>query len=210
MHNTTKAEQERMQTHALYLYEEELSPGICIGLDEVGRGPLAGPLVVGAVVLDRSDEIVGINDSKKLSPNKRERLYREIKERACATATAWVAPHVIDEQGITYALKHAFYEAAEATGMLDVARTVIIDGTPLHLFENELSVVKGDSRLASIAAASIVAKVERDAYMIKAAKRYPAYGFEQHKGYGTKAHREAIRTFGLTPLHRSTFCTKFL
>ncbi|OUO90752.1 ribonuclease HII [Gordonibacter sp. An230] len=206
---------ERARLEGLYACERELAAarggGVVVGLDEVGRGPLAGPLAVGAVVLPAAPLVEGLNDSKKLSAVERERVAERVKEVAAAWTVEYVEASDIDACGMTASLATAFRRAVarvEAAGV-DVG-VVLLDGNPLRLDEREVSVVKGDGRCASIAAASIVAKVERDALMRRYAEEYPEYGFESCKGYASPAHIEAIRRHGLTPIHRATFCTAFV
>ncbi|WP_080797515.1 ribonuclease HII [Arabiibacter massiliensis] len=208
-------EAERARLAALYAFERELAAGrgggVVVGLDEVGRGPLAGPLAVGAVVLPLEPVVEGLNDSKQVRPEDRERIAAQVK----AVAVAWTVEYVeacdIDACGMTASLVTAFRRAVacvEAAGVRpDV---VLLDGNPLRMDPREVNVVKGDCRCASIAAASIVAKVERDALMCRLAEEYPEYGFESCKGYASPAHIEAIKRFGLTPVHRASFCTSFL
>ena len=205
---------ERERLARLYAYERELAAGrgagVVAGLDEVGRGPLAGPLAVGAVVLPFDPVIEGLNDSKQVKPEARERIAAEVKRVAVAWTVEYVEAADIDACGMTASLVLAFRRAIariEATGALpDV---ILLDGNPLRLDPREVNVVKGDGRCASIAAASIVAKVERDALMRRYAEQYPEYGFETCKGYASPAHIEAIKRHGLTPIHRATFCTAF-
>lgn len=208
-------EAERARIAALYAFERELAAGrggrVVVGLDEVGRGPLAGPLAVGAVVLPEEPVVEGLNDSKQVRPEDRERIAAQVK----AVAVAWTVEYVeacdIDACGMTASLVTAFRRAVacvEASGVRpDV---VLLDGNPLRMDPREVNVVKGDCRCASIAAASIVAKVERDALMRRLAEEYPEYGFESCKGYASPAHIEAIKRFGLTPVHRASFCSSFL
>ncbi|MGN0046802.1 MAG: ribonuclease HII [Eggerthellaceae bacterium] len=203
---------EEQRIAALYQYESDLaSGGVIVGLDEVGRGPLAGPLTIGAVVLPRSPQIQGLNDSKKLTPATRSELAPLIKETALAYAIVHIPPADIDELGMSKCLRLAFSRAVaqiEAQGVKpDV---VLLDGNPLHFDEREVNVVKGDSKCASISAASIIAKVERDSLMDDYALEYPGYGFESSKGYGSAAHIAAIKEKGLTPIHRVSFCGNFL
>lgn len=205
---------ERDRLASLYAYERELAAGhgggVVVGLDEVGRGPLAGPLAVGAVVLPEQPVVAGLNDSKQVAPDARERIAAEIKRVAVAWTVEYVEPDVIDAAGMTASLVMAFRRAIasiEAAGVrVDV---VLLDGNPLHCDDREVNVVKGDAACASIAAASIVAKVERDALMCRLAEQYPEYGFESCKGYASPAHIEAIKRFGLSPVHRASFCTAF-
>ncbi len=204
------AEQARLE--GMYSFQRELAGGsVAVGLDEVGRGPLAGPLAVGAVVLPDSPRIAGLNDSKQVKPADRERIAEEIKRVALAWAVCYVEPADIDAHGMTASLTSAFKQAlrtVEESG-IEVG-AVLLDGNPLHMDAREINVVKGDGKCASIAAASIVAKVERDALMCRFAEQYPEYGFEANKGYASAAHLEAIKQFGLSPIHRVSFCHAFV
>ncbi len=176
------------------------------GIDEVGRGPLAGPVCAAAVILPEGMVIDGINDSKKLTEKKREALYDIIKEHAVAWATAYIEPEEIDRINIRQATHKAMQMALDA---LEVpADFLLVDGNDKIPFTVESEyIVKGDAKSQSIAAASIMAKVTRDRYMTEIAKQYPDYGFAQNKGYGTKVHMEGIRAVGLCPLHRRSFIT---
>ncbi len=180
---------------------------ILAGMDEVGRGPLAGPVVVGCVVMPPEPLLEYVNDSKKVTEKRREALYDRILETAIEAHTAWVWPDVIDEINILEATKKAF---AEAFGKMKTPVTdVLIDAlTGLAISARQHPLIHGDALSYSIAAASIVAKVERDRYMIEQDKLYPAYGFARNKGYGTKEHMEAIRAYGMTPIHRRSFLKK--
>lgn len=199
----------------LYDYEGELAANrggsIIVGLDEVGRGSVAGPLAVGAVVLPREPMISGLDDSKKLTPAQREALAGQIEEISLACEVVFVEAQRIDAIGMSAALHEAFSKAIariDEKGLgVDV---VLIDGNPLHIDPREVNVIKGDGKCASIAAASILAKVTRDALMVSLAEEYPGYGFEESKGYASAAHIEAIRNKGLTPVHRASFCSSFL
>jgi len=176
---------------------------IC-GVDEAGRGPLAGPVVAGAVILNPDDPIEGLNDSKQLSEAKREKLAVLIKERALAYAVHFVTPAIIDEINIYQASKLAMLEAIKALKIQP--QHILSDAMPLK--ESKIpftAIIKGDTLSASIAAGSILAKVERDHYMLKMALQYPGYGFEQHKGYPTKKHIQALALLGITPIHRKTY-----
>lgn len=208
-----EAEQaERQRLARMYEYENELSGGCLVaGLDEVGRGPLAGPLTVAAVVLDVNKPIAGLNDSKQLSAAKREQVASRIRESALGFAIVHIEPDLIDSSGMTQCLRRAFSQALEQVegAGIGVGR-VLLDGNPLHIDPREVNVVHGDAKCASIAAASIIAKVERDALMVSYAKQYPGYGFEENKGYGSAAHQQAIRKLGLCPIHRTSFCTGLL
>lgn len=199
---------ERERVLAMYETMRELGgKGIVIGVDEVGRGPLAGPLTVGAVALDPANPIWGINDSKQLKPEQRETLAKQIKQRCLAWGVVHIPPDRIDSQGIAASLKEAMLGAIEATGLRP--DSVLIDGVPLHIHPKETCIVKGDARVACIAAASIVAKVTRDALMCEMDAIYPDYGFAQNKGYGSAQHIKAIETVGLSPIHRRSFCQNF-
>lgn len=177
------------------------------GVDEVGRGPLAGPVCAAAVILPYDLIIDGVNDSKKLTEKKRERLYDEIIKNAVAYSVAYVEPSVIDEINIRQATHKAMQKAVN--GLSVTPDLILVDGNDRIPFENTESeyVIKGDATYECIAAASIIAKVERDRYMIKMNEIYPNYGFAKNKGYGTAVHMQAIRDYGLTPLHRRSFIT---
>ena len=180
---------------------------IC-GVDEAGRGPLAGPVCAAAVILPKGVEIPGLNDSKKLSDKRRRELFPVIKEMAVAYGIAMVDYAEIDRINIL----QATYEAMrQAISQLSVKpELALVDGNRSADFGvNVQTVVHGDSLSASIAAASILAKVTRDDYMLEMAQQYPGYGFEIHKGYGTKAHYEALRQLGASPIHRMSFLKKF-
>ena len=174
------------------------------GVDEAGRGPLAGPVYAAAVVFDEDVIIEGINDSKKLSEKKREALYDEICEKATSYCIASVDNNRIDEINILQATFEAMRTAV--SGLAVEPDYVLVDGdkSPSIKTDHE-TVIKGDSKSMAIAAASILAKVSRDRYITEMAKLYPHYGFEKHKGYGTKAHYEAIEKYGVCPIHRMSF-----
>ena len=186
----------------------EQSVGVICGVDEAGRGPLAGPVYAAAVILPPHAEIPGLNDSKKLTDKRRRELMPIIKEQAIAYGIGMATEKEIDEINILQATFLAMERAiAQLNGKADFA---LIDGNREKDFGLPvMTVVKVDSRSANIAAASILAKVSRDDYMDEMASKYPQYGFEIHKGYGTKAHYEALRTYGHCPLHRLTFLKKF-
>lgn len=174
------------------------------GCDEVGRGPLAGPLVAAAVILDPLNKIEGLNDSKKLSEKKRIILSKEIMEKAIAYQITYIYPKEIDEINVYQASKKAMIESINA---LNVTPTYVLsDAMPLkELGIPYLSIIKGDSKSATIAAASIIAKVERDNYMIELSKKYPNYGFDKHKGYPTKMHLEALKKHGVLDVYRKSY-----
>jgi ribonuclease HII len=181
----------------------ETEPGVA-GVDEAGRGPLAGPVVAAAVLLDPAHPVPGLADSKRLSPPRREALARSIRERALAWATAHADVAEIDRDNVLAATLAAM---ARAVAALDPGpERVEVDGNRLPpLAMPATAIVGGDGLRTAIAAASILAKVERDAYMLEQAAIFPEYGFDQHKGYGTSAHRAALARFGPCPLHRRSF-----
>lgn len=201
-----RAEQERVA--ALYRFQESISAGgIILGLDEVGRGPLAGPLTIGGVVLPDEPVIHGLNDSKQIPEAKRPAIAAEIRKYARAFTIQHIEPAEIDEHGMAVCLRIAFTRAiADIESQGVEVGCVLLDGNPLHLDPREISVVKGDAKCASIAAASILAKVARDSLMEEYAKLYASYEFEKNKGYGSSAHIDAISRFGLCPIHRRSYC----
>ena len=180
---------------------------IC-GVDEAGRGPLAGPVCAAAVILPANLKIPGLTDSKKLSDKRRRELFPVIKEQAIAYGIGWASAQEIDEINI---LQATYLAMERAMAQLQVKpELALIDGNRAKDFGVPVqTVVKGDSLSASIAAASVLAKVSRDDVMLELAKEYPQYGFEIHKGYGTKAHYEALRTYGHSAIHRMSFLKKF-
>ena len=181
---------------------------IICGVDEAGRGPLAGPVCAAAVILPRGLEIPGLNDSKKLTDKRRRELAPIIKEQALAYGIAFASHEEIDQINI---LQATFLAMERAIAELKIKPDLLlIDGNRQKDFGiNAETLVKGDSRSANIAAASVLAKVTRDDHMEAMAQQYPGYGFEIHKGYGTKAHYEALRSLGPCPIHRMTFLKKF-
>lgn len=191
----------------LYQYEEQLEDlGIkyIAGVDEVGRGPLAGPVVVAAVILHLNLRIKGINDSKKLSLKKRNELYKIILNEALAVNVSFIDERVIDEINIYEATKKGMLEAI--SGLKIKPEHVLIDAMPLReLAIAHTSIIHGDALSASIGAASIIAKVTRDEYMDKMDIKYPNYGFKHHKGYCTKEHLEALEKYGPCEIHRKSF-----
>ena len=194
--------------------------GTVCGIDVGGRGPIAGPVYAAAVVLDPNNPIEGLNDSKKLTPKRREALYEEIWDKALAASVCCALASEIDETDILSADLLAMARAFE--GVVVKAKIVLVDGDVLpELFEPFSdskvkfdgllkNVIGGDAKSEAIAAASILAKVERDEEMCRIAERYPGYGFDKHKGYGTKAHYAAIEKHGLCPEHRRSFLKKYL
>lgn len=197
-----------MLTHERRLWDSGRS--YIAGVDEVGRGPLAGPVVAAAVILPRDFDVLGIDDSKKLSPKKREELFEVIKAKALAWAVGWVGPERIDEINILEATKEAMTQAGQ--GLSLQPDHVLIDGnfTVRALALPQTAIVKGDANSTSIAAASILAKVTRDRYMEEMDLVYPGYAFASNKGYGTKAHYDGLKAQGPTPIHRKTFISDYL
>lgn len=193
------------------LYERELIEKGCkyvCGVDEVGRGPLAGPVVCAAVIMPLDDIIEGVDDSKKLSAKKREMLSEKILKTAVAYSICRVEPQIIDEINILQATRLCMKNAVES---LSVAPDfVLTDGNmTLDISVPQRSIIKGDALSYSIGAASIIAKVYRDKLMTDYAEIYPQYGFESNVGYGSKAHMQAIERFGLTPIHRRSFTKRW-
>ncbi|VAW54996.1 Ribonuclease HII [hydrothermal vent metagenome] len=187
------------------LEELPVIKGLLAGTDEAGRGPLAGNVVAAAVILNPDKLILGLDDSKKLSEKKRELLAVEIKQHALAWAVVSVSPQQIDEMNILQASLYAMKTAAEK---LSVSPDhVFVDGNKplLDCFCDTTAIIKGDSRVAEISAASILAKVERDTQMLALHKIYPEYGFDKHKGYPTKVHREILQAIGPCPEHRRSY-----
>lgn len=204
-----KLEEERKRIWKLQEYERKYGQYTYIcGIDEVGRGPLAGPVVAGAVILPKDCDILYINDSKKLTAAKREELYDEIMEKAVAAGIGMVSPQRIDEINIL----QATYEAMrEAVSKLTVRPQILLNDavTIPQMDIPQVPIIKGDAKSISIAAASIIAKVTRDRLMREYDKVMPEYGFASHKGYGAASHIEAIRKYGPSPIHRATFIRNF-
>lgn len=195
---------------ALWEIENELYAGgvapIC-GVDEAGRGPLAGPVCAAAVILPQGLELEGLNDSKKLSEKKREKLYDEITAQALSYGIAFASVEEIEKYNI---LEATFLAMNRAIAQLSPRPALaLIDGNrDKGICVSARCIIGGDGKCADIAAASILAKVTRDRYMLQMAERYPRYGFEKHKGYGTAAHYAAIRAYGPSPIHRMSFLRK--
>ena len=198
-------EKELLRTEEMKRYEKEYAQYTYIcGIDEVGRGPLAGPVVAGAVILPKDCSLLYLNDSKKLSEKKREELYEKIMETAVAAGIGYNTPARIDEINILQATYEAMRRAvAELSVKPDLLLNdaVTIPGVEIK----QVPIIKGDAKSISIAAASTVAKVTRDRLMVKYDEVYPGYGFASHKGYGTAKHTDAIRKYGPTPIHRKSF-----
>lgn len=205
-----RLEKEIARTKAMSTFEEEYKdyPYIC-GIDEVGRGPLAGPVVAGAVILPKDDMILYLNDSKKLSEKKREMLYDEIMNRAVATGIGMASPARIDEINIL----QATYEAMRmAIDNLKVRPDILLNDavTIPQVDILQVPIIKGDAKSISIAAASIIAKVTRDRLMVEYDKVLPGYDFASNKGYGTKAHIAGLKELGPTPIHRRSFIHNYV
>ncbi len=199
-----------------------MAPQFIIGIDEVGRGPIAGPLCVGACMIQQKDRRVfsnvvrGIRDSKQLSPQKREQWNRVLfgaqEQGICIVRTVMVSEKVIDTKGLTFALRFAIKRVLHLLKVDPRACEVLLDGgikAPL-VFLFQKTIIKGDEKIPLIGAASIVAKVRRDRYMVQVSKRYPQYGFERHKGYGTREHYMALRKQGISKVHRRSFLKKLI
>lgn len=205
-----KLEAERERIKALRVYEEQYASFGCVcGVDEAGRGPLAGPVVAGAVILPKDCEILYINDSKKLSAKKREELYPIIMEQALSVGIGMASPQRIDEINILQATFEAMREAIHNLSIMPdilLNDAVTIPGIDIP----QVPIVKGDAKSISIGAASILAKVTRDRLMEEYDRILPEYGFASHKGYGTKAHIEALKEHGPSPIHRRSFIKKFV
>lgn len=192
----------------------QFEPKYLVGIDEVGRGPLAGPVAVGVVKIPIDFDwslLLGVDDSKKLTPERRSEIFNQAKQLRHAGqldfTVAQVGPSVIDERGIVHAIKLATNRCISRLELRPDQVTIRLDGSlyaPLEF--KQATIIKGDTLYAEIGLASIMAKVTRDAYMNRIARRFSLYGFEGHKGYGTKAHREVIKRYGLSPIHRVSYC----
>lgn len=202
-------EKEKQRIEALRVYEEKYREFdyIC-GIDEVGRGPLAGPVVAGAVILPRDCRILYVNDSKQLSEKKREELYDVIMEQALCCAVGYATPERIDEINILQATYEAMREAIDKLSpqpQLLLNDAVTIPGVNIR----QVPIIKGDAKSITIGAASIIAKVTRDRLMVEYDRIYPEYHFAENKGYGSAAHIEALKKYGPTPIHRRSFIKNF-
>lgn len=204
------AEEERLsilsETDRVYW---EKDGTVLAGMDEVGRGPLAGPVVVCCAVMPSEPLVRYVNDSKKLSEKRREAIFDELCQTARAYSLAWIGPDVIDEINILEATKRGFEQAFSSVGI--PVTDVLIDAlTGLKIDARQHPLIHGDALSYSIAAASIIAKVSRDRYMAEQDRLYPQYGFARNKGYGTAEHIEALKKFGPCPIHRRSFIGKFI
>lgn len=205
-----RLEKELARLEAMTEFEKEYEcyAYIC-GIDEAGRGPLAGPVAAGAVILPKDCRILYLNDSKKLSEKRREELFIEIKEKALAWSVGIISPARIDEINILQATYEAMREAVDS---LDIKPDVLLNDavTIPDIDILQVPIIKGDAKSVSIAAASILAKVTRDHMMAEYDEMFPGYGFAKHKGYGTAAHIQAIKELGPCPIHRRTFIKNFV
>lgn len=202
-------EKERARIEALKVYEKQYEAyGYVCGIDEVGRGPLAGPVVAGAVILPKDCNILYINDSKKLSEKKREELYDIIMEQAVAAGIGMASPARIDEINILQATYEAMRQAIQN---LAVTPDILLNDavTIPEVKIRQVPIIKGDAKSISIGAASIIAKVTRDRLMVEYDKVMPEYGFASNKGYGSQTHIEALKKYGPSPIHRQSFITHF-
>ena len=203
-------EKELARTEKMKKYEKQYSEYdfIC-GIDEVGRGPLAGPVVAAAVILPKDCGLLYLNDSKQLSEKKREELYEKIMEQAVAVGVGYNSPERIDEINILQATYEAMREAVH--GLCVVPDLLLNDAVTIPgLDMRQIPIIKGDAKSISIAAASIVAKVTRDRLMVQYDEVFPGYGFASNKGYGAESHIEALKTLGSCPIHRKTFIKNFV
>ena len=203
-------EKERQRIEKLKTYERQYEQaGYVCGIDEVGRGPLAGPVVAGAVILPKDCKMLYINDSKKLSEKKREELYAVIMEQAAATGIGMASPQRIDEINILQATYEAMRQAIQNLSL--TPDILLNDAVTIPQVEiPQVPIIKGDEKSISIGAASIIAKVTRDRLMVEYDKIMPEYGFARNKGYGSKEHLEAIRVYGPSPIHRRSFITSYV
>ena len=203
-----RAEQQRIENMKVYERKYADYEAIC-GIDEAGRGPFAGPVVAGAVILPRDCSILYLNDSKKLSEKRREELYDVIMDKAVAVGVGMVGPQRIDEINILQATYEALRQAIQK---LDVSPDILLNDavTIPGIAIKQVPIIKGDAKSLSIAAASVIAKVTRDRLMLEYDKLMPEYGFASNKGYGSEEHREALKKYGPTPIHRKTFIHNYV
>ncbi len=210
-------EQDEARVKALFAFDEKIAnevtgnkDAVILGIDEVGRGPVAGPLAAGGVVWKSPTYVQHLNDSKKITEKRRPIVASQIKEKALFSCVEFVEASVIDEIGIAESLKRAFRAVIDRCEEARIVPDIIlIDGNKIDVDKRVKTVVKGDAKSASIAAASVIAKVERDDLMVSLSAEFPDYKWEKNKGYGTKDHLDAIKQFGMTVKHRRTFLKKF-
>ncbi|MCF0105116.1 MAG: ribonuclease HII [Eggerthellaceae bacterium] len=213
-----KFEEDKKRTKSLYAFDANFTDNrqLIVGLDEVGRGSLAGPLAVGAVVIKPEPVIAGINDSKKLTAKKREALCAQIQRDSLVWHVEFLDACEIDSLGMAEAIKYTFkkslFEAEKKFANLSTKKIgiVLVDGNPLRIDPREINVIQGDAKSASISCASIVAKHLRDSLMVELSDQYPEYMLDSNKGYGSAKHIAAIREHGLSPIHRITFSKNFV
>ncbi len=203
-------QKERARLASMRAYEEQYEHlGYVCGIDEVGRGPLAGPVMAAAVILPKDCEILYLNDSKKLSAGRREALYDEIMAKALAVGVGEVSHSRIDEINILQATYEAMRQAVDALEI--TPQVLLIDAVTIpNVKIPQVPIVKGDAKSVSIAAASVIAKVTRDRLMIRCHEQYPVYGFDKNKGYGSREHIEALRQYGPCKIHRRTFISHLM
>lgn len=198
-----------MKTSELFEYDKAFLPKTVAGVDEVGRGPLAGPVVCACVIMPLDEMIDGVNDSKKLSEKKREQLYDLLRGKAISYSVAEISPAVIDEVNIYQATKMCMKKAIEGLSVKPLL--VLVDAmSDLDVSVPCKAIIKGDAQSYNIAAASIIAKVYRDRLMREMSEKYPEYGFANNKGYGTREHIQALKTYGKTEIHRESFIKNFV
>ena len=210
-------EQDEARVRALFAFDEQIAKEVSgkenatiLGIDEVGRGPVAGPVAAGGVVWEAPTYVQYLNDSKKITEKRRPLVAEEVKAKAKFSSVEFVSAAEIDEEGIVPSLKKAFravISACESAGT--VPDVILIDGNEIDVDPRVKTVVKGDGKSAAIAAASVIAKVERDNLMRGLAREFPEFEWDSNKGYGTKAHLDAIRRFGLNEQHRKSFLKNF-
>ena len=210
-------EQDEARVRALFAFDEQIAKevagkenAIILGIDEVGKGPVAGPVAAGGVVWEAPTYVQYLNDSKKITEKRRPLVAEEVKAKAKFSCVEFVSAAEIDEEGIVPSLKKAFravISACESAGT--VPDVILIDGNEIDVDPRVKTVVKGDGKSAAIAAASVIAKVERDNLMRGLAREFPEFEWDSNKGYGTKAHLDAIRRFGLSEQHRKSFLKNF-
>ena len=214
MSNRLTKEQDKERVSALFHFDanvarelSDLKDPVILGIDEVGRGPIAGPVAAGGVIFEKEEYIEYLNDSKKITEKRRPVVAEKIEQTACFSDVCMVDAKTVDEIGIIDSLKIAFRElvsTAKAAGF--VPDLILIDGNKIDLRDSRVHcIVKGDMKSASIAGASVVAKVKRDAFMAQISHEFPDFEWEKNKGYGTKAHFSAIKRLGITPYHRKSF-----
>jgi len=195
-------------TEKLFEYDKNIGLPLVAGVDEAGRGPLAGPVVCACCIMPLDEYVDGINDSKKVSEKKREILFEIIKEKAISYCVSVIPPEVIDDINILNATKKGMIDSVN--GLSVRPDLVLVDAVKLDCVLPQRAIIKGDATSYNIAAASILAKVTRDRIMRELDIQYPEYGFAKHKGYGTKAHIDAIKSIGICPQHRKTFVKNFI